>query len=89
MPLSREDPFYNPISYSPTKKETIDRKLAQARRLLVPHALVLQMLFSRLQAARYHRQGVMFLIQHLVLRSARAFKSLRYISSFCKHETSR
>ncbi|KAF8163506.1 hypothetical protein B0H34DRAFT_795214 [Crassisporium funariophilum] len=74
--LNYDDPFYHPISYSPTDKKTIDQALAQARRMLTPHALVLQMLFSRLQAARYHRPGVMFIIQHLVLRSARAFKSL-------------
>ncbi|KAF9475060.1 hypothetical protein BDN70DRAFT_996680 [Pholiota conissans] len=74
--LNYDDPFYHPISYSPTDKETIDRGLAQARRMLTTHSLVLQMLFSRLQAARYHRPGVMFIIQHLVLRSARAFKTL-------------
>ncbi|CAA7271519.1 unnamed protein product [Cyclocybe aegerita] len=74
--LNYEDPFYHPISYSPTDKESMDRDYAHARRVLTPHALVLQMLFSRLQAARYHRPGVMFLIQHLVLRSAQAFKTL-------------
>ncbi|KAF8798204.1 hypothetical protein BYT27DRAFT_7178838 [Phlegmacium glaucopus] len=74
--LNYEDPFYHVNNYSPTDKEAIDRGLAQARRMLTPHALVLQMLFSRLQAARYHRPGVMFIIQHLVLRSARAFSTL-------------
>lgn len=76
-PRSYNDPFYHPIHYSPTDKEVIDRGMATARRLLTPHALVLQMLLSRLQAARYRRPGVMFLIQHLVLRSARAHRSLR------------
>lgn len=51
--------------------------MTNARRLLTPHALVVQMLFSRLQAARYRRPEVMFLIQHLVLRTARAHKTLR------------
>lgn len=37
------------------------------------------MLFSRLQAARYRRPTVMFLIQRLVLRSARAHKSFRCV----------
>ncbi|KAF8969865.1 hypothetical protein BDZ97DRAFT_1937223 [Flammula alnicola] len=74
--LNYDDPFYHPISYSPTDKERIDRGLAHARRVLTPHALVMQMLFSRLQAARYRRPGVMFIIQHLVLRSARAFKTM-------------
>ncbi|KAG2100206.1 uncharacterized protein F5147DRAFT_710970 [Suillus discolor] len=68
------DPFYHPISYSPTDKDEIDRATTQARRLLMPHTLVLQMLFSRLQAARYCRSTVMFLIQRLVLRSAQAHK---------------
>ncbi|KAJ3513745.1 hypothetical protein NLJ89_g2774 [Agrocybe chaxingu] len=77
--LNYEDPFYHPISYSPTDKESMDRAYAHARRVLTPHALVLQMLFSRLQAARYHRPGVMFLIQRLVLRSAQAFKTLSFI----------
>ncbi|KAG6909642.1 hypothetical protein DXG01_016424 [Tephrocybe rancida] len=76
--LNYEDPFYDPISYSPTDKEVIDRGTANARRMLTPHALVLQMLLSRLQAARYRRPGMMFLIQHLVLRSARAYRSLRW-----------
>ncbi|PPQ98140.1 hypothetical protein CVT26_003184 [Gymnopilus dilepis] len=74
--LNYDDPFYHPSTYSPTDKKIIDRGLANARRLLSPHALVLQMLFSRLQAARYHRPGVMFIIQQLVLRSARAYKTL-------------
>ena len=78
---SYDDPFYHSVSYSPTDKETIDRGLAQARRILTPHALVLQMLFSRLQAARYHRPGVMLIIQHLVLRTARAFRTMRCVSS--------
>ncbi|KAJ6502153.1 hypothetical protein C8R45DRAFT_975566 [Mycena sanguinolenta] len=74
--LNYDDPFYHPIDYSPTDKDIIDRGRVNARRLLTPHALVLQMLFSRLQAARYRRPGVMFLIQHLVLRSARAHKHM-------------
>jgi phosphatidylinositol 4-kinase len=74
---SYDDPFFHPIEYSPTDKGVIDRATHDARRLLMPHALVLQMLLSRLQAARYRRPGVMFLIQHLVLRSARAHNGLR------------
>ncbi|KAE9409758.1 hypothetical protein BT96DRAFT_962286 [Gymnopus androsaceus JB14] len=73
--LNYDDPFYHPISYSPTDKAAIDLGTTHALRLLLPHALVLQMLLSRLQAARYRRPGVMFLLQHLVLRSARAHQS--------------
>lgn len=72
--LNYDDPFYHPVSYVPTDKEEIDRATTYARRLLVPHTLVLQMLSSRLQAARYRRSAVMFLIQRLVLRSARAHR---------------
>ncbi|KAL0581133.1 Phosphatidylinositol 4-kinase stt4 [Marasmius crinis-equi] len=74
--MNHEDPFYQAIGYSPPDKKEIDRETNTARRLISTHSLVLQMLFSRLQAARYRRPGVMFLIQHLVLRSARAHKSL-------------
>ncbi|KAF9014020.1 hypothetical protein BDQ17DRAFT_1475819 [Cyathus striatus] len=74
--MNYEDPFNNPIDYSPTDKEIIDRAMANARRILTPHSLVLNMLFSRLQAARYHRPAMMLLIQQLVLRSARAYKHL-------------
>lgn len=45
-------------------------------RLLTPHILVLQLLFSRLQAARYRRPGLMLLFQRLALSSARAHKSI-------------
>ncbi|KAG8217643.1 hypothetical protein J3R82DRAFT_5796 [Butyriboletus roseoflavus] len=72
--LNYDDPFYHPIGYSPTDKEEIDRATSHARRLLLPHTLVLQMLFSRLQAARYRRSTVIFLMQQLVLRSTHAHK---------------
>ncbi|KAF8077714.1 hypothetical protein FPV67DRAFT_1462774 [Lyophyllum atratum] len=74
--LNYDDPFDHPIGYSPTDKEIIDRGTANARRMLTPHALVIQMLLSRLQAARYRRPEMMFLIQHLVLRSAIAHRLL-------------
>jgi phosphatidylinositol 4-kinase len=78
--ISYDDPFYHPISYSPTDKDVIDRAIANARRLLTPHTRILHMLQSRLQTARYKRSGVMFLIQRFVLRSARAHKSQRFVS---------
>ncbi|KAJ7217187.1 hypothetical protein GGX14DRAFT_440647 [Mycena pura] len=87
--LNYDDPFYHPIDYSPTDKDIIDRGMSNARRLLTPHALVLHMLFSRLQAARYRRPGVMFLIQHLVLRSARAHKHMRLVYSYATHALAR
>lgn len=72
--LNYQDPFQHPVNYVPTDKEEIDRATTNAQRLLVPHTLILQMLFSRLQSARYRRSSVMFLIQRLVLRSAYAHK---------------
>lgn len=75
--ISYDDPFCHPSTYSPTDKATIDTGLANARKIITPHTLVLQMLFNRLQAARYHRAAVMLIIQQLVLRTARAFKTLR------------
>ena len=61
------------------EKEEIDHATTNARGLLVPHILVLQVLFSCLQAARYCRPAVTFLIQRLVLRSARANKLFRSV----------
>ncbi|TFK30200.1 atypical/PIKK/PI4K protein kinase [Coprinopsis marcescibilis] len=74
--LNYQDPFYHAISYSPTNKETIDRASAHARRILSPQTMVLKMLFSRLQASRYHRPAIVILIQQLVLRSAFACQSM-------------
>ncbi len=78
---SYKDPFVQLIDYTPTGKDAIDRGLASARRLLSPHTAVLHMLLSRLQAARYRRPNVMFLIQHLVMRSARSHGAFRYYST--------
>jgi hypothetical protein len=55
--------------------------MTNAKRLLAPHVLVLQMLISRFQAARYRRPGLMLLIQRLVLISARAHRYMRLVSS--------
>ncbi|THH17523.1 hypothetical protein EW146_g3305 [Bondarzewia mesenterica] len=74
--LNYNDPFYHPVDYSPTDKETIDRATNNARRHLSPHTLILQMLFSRLQAAKYRKPGLMLLLQRMVLRSARAHRHL-------------
>ncbi|KAG9226590.1 hypothetical protein CCMSSC00406_0006185 [Pleurotus cornucopiae] len=72
--INYDDPFYHSIDYSPTDKDVIDRGMAHAIRLLAPHHMVLKMLFSRLQAAKYRRPSVMYIFQTLVLRSARACK---------------
>jgi phosphatidylinositol 4-kinase A len=77
-PLSSyDDPFYHPVDYAPTDRDVIGRAINHAIRSLSPHTLVLQMLFSRLQAAKHRKPGLMLLIQRLVLRSARAYRSLR------------
>lgn len=73
---SYEDPNLQPVQYTPTDKDLIDRNMGHARRLLSPHTLILQMLFSRLQAARYRRPGLMLLILRLVLQSAQSFKTM-------------
>jgi len=79
---SYDDPFFHPIKYSPTDKEEIGRGMALAKRLLAPHVLILQMLISRFQAARYRRPGLMLIIQRLVLISARAHRYMRSVPSF-------
>jgi len=76
---SYDDPFFHPIKYSPTDKEGIGRGMASAKRLLAPHVLILQMLISRFQAARYRRPGLMLIIQRLVLISARAHRYMRSV----------
>ena len=73
---SYTDPFLNEVQYSPTDKATIDRAARAVTRLLTPHTLILQLLFSRLQAARYRRPGLMLLFQRLALSSARAHKGI-------------
>ncbi|KAF8623467.1 hypothetical protein AX15_006251 [Amanita polypyramis BW_CC] len=70
--MNYRDPFFQPVDYTPTGKDIIDHGLASAHRLLTPHTVALHMMLSRLQAARYGRPNVMFLIQHLVMRSARS-----------------
>ena len=77
---SYDDPFFHSVQYSPTDKEEINRGMVNAKRLLAPHILILQMLISRLQAARYRRPGLMFLVQRLVLISAWAHWYTRFFS---------
>ncbi|TCD70919.1 phosphatidylinositol-4- kinase [Steccherinum ochraceum] len=74
--LNYDDPFYHPVEYSPSEKETVDKAAAHARRLLTPHTLVLVMLVSRLQAARYRKPSLMMLVQRIALASAQAFKHI-------------
>jgi hypothetical protein len=75
--LSHDDPFYHHIDYSPTSKEDIDRGANAARRLLTPHSLILQLLLSRLQAARYGKPGLMRIILRIILESTRVHRSMR------------
>ncbi|KZS95958.1 atypical/PIKK/PI4K protein kinase [Sistotremastrum niveocremeum HHB9708] len=82
--LDCHDPFYDTIEYSPTDRALIDHTEMSARRLLTPHSLILTMLLSRFQAARYDRPGLMLLILRLVLKSARAFKSLRFTNPLAR-----
>ncbi|KAJ8463246.1 hypothetical protein ONZ51_g10373 [Trametes cubensis] len=77
------DPFLHEVQYSPTDKAAIDRAARTVSRLLTPHTLILQLLFSRLQAARYRRPGLMMLFQRLALSSARAHRSI------CTHPLAR
>ncbi|KAG8721515.1 phosphatidylinositol-4- kinase [Ceratobasidium sp. 394] len=65
------DPFKHPVKYNPTDKTEMDQALADSRRLLVPHTILLQMLRSRFQAVRYRDPGLMQLLLRLVLRSTR------------------
>jgi phosphatidylinositol 4-kinase len=77
---SFRDPFFYDLEYSPTSKENIDRHASSARRLITPHSLILQMMLSRLQAARYRKPGLMRLIQRMILRSARNHQKMRSVT---------
>ncbi|CAE6500527.1 unnamed protein product [Rhizoctonia solani] len=70
------DPFRHPVGYNPTNKSDMDQILGDARRLLVPHTILLQMLRSRFQAVRYKNPGLIQLLLRLVLRSTRKGVSL-------------
>ncbi|EMD38197.1 hypothetical protein CERSUDRAFT_113350 [Gelatoporia subvermispora B] len=74
--LNYADPFVHPVEYSPTDKHIIDRGAHSASSLLTPHVLIIQLLFSRMQAARYLRPGLMLLFQRIALASARAHKQM-------------
>lgn len=65
------DPFKHPVEYNPTDKAEMDTALSDARRMLVPHTILLHMLRSRFQAVRYRNPGLMQLLLRLVLRSTR------------------
>ncbi|KDQ11709.1 hypothetical protein BOTBODRAFT_147082 [Botryobasidium botryosum FD-172 SS1] len=74
--LNTTDPFIQPIEYSPMEKKNIDRALASARRLLLPHTALLQMLTSRFQAVRYKDLGLMTLLHRLISRSTGAHEKM-------------
>lgn len=78
MHSSLKDPFYPSIEYSPTEKASIDRISSNARRQLLPHILILQMLFSRFQSARYHKPGLVMLLLRLVLRTVSKHQQMGY-----------
>lgn len=50
-----------------------------ARRLLLPHVILLQGLSSIFQAVRYRRAPLMRVLLRLILRSALAHKHMRYL----------
>ncbi|KIP08776.1 hypothetical protein PHLGIDRAFT_29437 [Phlebiopsis gigantea 11061_1 CR5-6] len=70
--MNHTDPFDHSVEYSPSKREDAERTTKAARRLLLPHTLILQLLVSRLQAARYRKPGLMLLMQRITLASTRA-----------------
>jgi phosphatidylinositol 4-kinase len=76
-PYSYRDPFAQEIEYNPTDKSTIDHGTTTARKLLSPHLLILQMLLSRFQAARYRKPGLMLVLLRLVMRTASAHEFMR------------
>lgn len=78
---SYDDPFNSPVEYNPTDNSAMERVHATANRLLAPHSMVLQMLLSRFQAARYDRRGLISLLLRLILRSSLAYSKLRFVGA--------
>lgn len=76
---SPQDPFNVPIEYNPTEWDAIDRSMQAARRLLLPHAMLLHGLSSIFQAVRYRRSPLMRVLMRLILRSALAHESMRFV----------
>ena len=74
---SHTDPFDHSVEYSPSNREDAERTTKAARRLLIPHTLILQLLVSRLQAARYRKPGLMLLMQRIAFASTRACGHMR------------
>jgi len=74
---SFESPFYHEILYTATDKAVIDHATLTARRVLTPHTMVIQMLFSRFQALRYQKPVLVNVLRRIIIKSARAFKFMR------------
>ncbi|KAF8320103.1 atypical/PIKK/PI4K protein kinase [Clavulina sp. PMI_390] len=73
---STDDPYNSSVEYAPTSQEDIDRSIQGARRLLLPHTILLQGFSSILQAVRYRRAPLMRVFLRMILRSCLAFKSM-------------
>ncbi|KAL1947994.1 hypothetical protein VTO73DRAFT_13718 [Trametes versicolor] len=78
------DPFLHEVQYSPTDKATIDRAARAVTRLLAPHTLILQLLFSRLQAASTHPLAREARFAFLLF----GFEALKssFLDVFCEHQ---
>ncbi|KAK8853241.1 hypothetical protein IAR55_003943 [Kwoniella newhampshirensis] len=74
--MNYRDPFEVPVEYSPSDKKIMDLELAKARRLLRPHALLVQVLSSQFQAIKYRERGVMVSLIRLMMRSLKSHKSM-------------
>nr|XP_031861737.1 uncharacterized protein CI109_002970 [Kwoniella shandongensis]KAA5528809.1 hypothetical protein CI109_002970 [Kwoniella shandongensis] len=74
--MNYTDPFEVPVEYSPSDKKNMDLELAKARRLLRPHALLVQVLSSQFQAIKYRERGVMVSLIRLMMRSLKAHNSM-------------
>lgn len=73
---SSKDPYTIPVEYSPAEQEAIDRDMHTAKRLLLPHTILIQGLQSIFQSVRYRKAPLMRAMLRLILRSSMAHESM-------------
>jgi phosphatidylinositol 4-kinase len=74
--MNYHDPFVRPIEYAPSDKAVMDVEMARAKRLLLPHLLLVQILSSQFQAVKYRVNGIMVSLARLMIRSLAAYKKM-------------
>lgn len=72
--MNSVNPLDLPTAFTPTDREEVTYQGETARKLLAPHARLLDFIASRFQAARYKSRSVVIATLRLVTRSLTSFK---------------